>query len=44
MLDQQTPVGPFGGTSDDADDYDVPEDNIVYTTRDPELSEAWHTK
>ena len=27
-----------------ASDYDVSEDYIVHTTKDPELSEAWNTK
>ncbi|KAH9049976.1 alpha/beta-hydrolase [Lactarius hengduanensis] len=35
-----TPVEPFGGASD----YDVSDEYIVYTTKDPELPEAWHTK
>lgn len=35
-----SPVAPFGGT----DDFDVSGDYIVYTTKDPELPEAWHTK
>ena len=39
-LDQHTPVEPFGGASD----YDVSENYIVYTTKDPDLPEAWHTK
>jgi hypothetical protein len=39
-FDQHTPVEPFG----DAGDYDVSEKHIVYTTKDPELPEAWHTK
>ncbi|KAI0269780.1 alpha/beta-hydrolase [Gloeopeniophorella convolvens] len=34
------PVEPFGGT----DDYDVSDEYIVYTTKDAELPEAWHTK
>ena len=38
--EQHTPVEPFGGTSD----YDVSDEYIVYTTKDPELPEAWHTK
>jgi len=38
--DQYTPVEPFG----DAGDYDVSEKYIVYTAKDPELPEAWHTK
>lgn len=36
----QSPVEPFGGT----DDFDVSETHIVYTTKDPKLPEAWHTK
>ncbi|KAI9510583.1 alpha/beta-hydrolase [Russula earlei] len=35
-----TPVEPFG----DASDYDVSEKYIVYTSKDPDLPEAWHTK
>ncbi|KAJ2931965.1 hypothetical protein H1R20_g5113, partial [Candolleomyces eurysporus] len=35
-----SPVEPFGGT----DDYDVSRSHIVYTCKDPELPEAWHTK
>ncbi|KAF9454685.1 hypothetical protein P691DRAFT_189906 [Macrolepiota fuliginosa MF-IS2] len=35
-----TPVEPFGGT----DDFDVSNEHIVYTTKDPLLPEAWHTK
>ncbi|KAA1469919.1 alpha/beta-hydrolase [Dentipellis sp. KUC8613] len=34
------PVEPFGGT----DDLDVSDRHVVYTTKDPELPEAWHTK
>jgi hypothetical protein len=37
---QHTPVEPFGGTND----YDVSDEYIVYTTKDPELPEACHTK
>ncbi|KAF8627426.1 hypothetical protein AX17_006241 [Amanita inopinata Kibby_2008] len=36
----QCPVEPFGGT----DDFDVSETHIVYTTKDPKLPDAWHTK
>jgi len=36
----ETPVPPFGG----ADDYDVSADSVVFTSRDPETSAAWHTK
>jgi len=36
----QCPVEPFGGT----DDFDISETSIVYTTKDPKLPEAWHTK
>lgn len=39
-LHQHTPVEPFGGTGD----YDVSEKYIVYTAKDPDLPEAWHTK
>ncbi|KAF5382775.1 hypothetical protein D9615_002913 [Tricholomella constricta] len=35
-----SPVEPFGGT----DDFDVSRDQVIYTTKDPELDEAWHTK
>ncbi|KAI0304472.1 alpha/beta-hydrolase [Multifurca ochricompacta] len=35
-----SPVEPFGGVGD----YDVSGDYIVYTTKDPDLPEAWHTK
>ncbi|KAH8113489.1 alpha/beta-hydrolase [Phellopilus nigrolimitatus] len=34
------PVEPFGGT----DDFDISDSHIVYTTKDPELPPAWHTK
>lgn len=37
---QYTPVEPFGGT----DDFDVSATHIVYTTKDPKLPVAWHTK
>ncbi|PSR70526.1 hypothetical protein PHLCEN_2v13565 [Hermanssonia centrifuga] len=35
-----TPVEPFGGT----DDFDVSASHIAYTTKDPKLPPAWHTK
>ncbi|KAG6814233.1 hypothetical protein H0H92_015348 [Tricholoma furcatifolium] len=35
-----SPVEPFGGM----DDFDISRDQVVYTTKDPELDEAWHTK
>ncbi|KAG6842004.1 hypothetical protein C0991_004495 [Blastosporella zonata] len=35
-----SPVEPFGGT----DDFDISHDHVVYTTKDPELDQAWHTK
>ncbi|PPQ63625.1 hypothetical protein CVT24_004378 [Panaeolus cyanescens] len=35
-----SPVEPFGGE----DDFDVSETHIVYTTKDPKLDQAWHTK
>ncbi|KAF8645180.1 hypothetical protein AX16_008007 [Volvariella volvacea WC 439] len=35
-----TPVEPFGGT----DDFDVSANQVVYTAKDPQLPEAWHTK
>ncbi|PCH40235.1 alpha/beta-hydrolase [Wolfiporia cocos MD-104 SS10] len=34
------PVEPFGGT----DDFDVSATHVVYTTKDPILPAAWHTK
>jgi dipeptidyl aminopeptidase/acylaminoacyl peptidase len=34
------PVEPFGGT----DDFDVSDTHIVYTTKDPEVAPAWHTR
>ncbi|KAF7346501.1 Dipeptidyl-peptidase 5 [Mycena sanguinolenta] len=34
------PVEPFGGT----DDFSVVGDSVVYTTKDPILPQAWHTK
>jgi hypothetical protein len=40
MVDQYSPVEPFGGTND----YAVSEEYIVYTAKDPDLPEAWHTK
>ncbi|KDR82578.1 hypothetical protein GALMADRAFT_237969 [Galerina marginata CBS 339.88] len=35
-----SPVEPFGGT----DDFDASATHIVYTSKDPGLPEAWHTK
>lgn len=35
-----SPVEPFGGT----DDFDVSQNQVIYTTKDPVLPEAWHTK
>ncbi|TFK74830.1 alpha/beta-hydrolase [Pluteus cervinus] len=35
-----SPVEPFGGT----DDFDVSDTHVIYTTKDPILPEAWHTK
>ncbi|KIP05181.1 hypothetical protein PHLGIDRAFT_74637 [Phlebiopsis gigantea 11061_1 CR5-6] len=35
-----SPVEPFGGT----DDFDVSSTHVVYTTKDPKLPPAWHTK
>jgi len=35
-----TPVGPLGG----ADDFDVSNTHVIYTTKDPEISEATHTR
>ncbi|TRM60533.1 Alpha/Beta hydrolase protein [Schizophyllum amplum] len=35
-----SPVAPFGGT----DDFDVSKTHVVYTSKDPVLPEAWHTK
>jgi hypothetical protein len=40
VISQYTPVEPFGGT----DDFDVSATHIVYTTKDPKLPAAWHTK
>ena len=37
---QSCPVEPFGGT----DDFDVSRTHVIYTTKDPQLPEAWHTK
>jgi hypothetical protein len=37
---QSSPVEPFGGT----DDFDVSRTHVIYTTKDPVLPEAWHTK
>jgi hypothetical protein len=37
---QHTPVEPFGGL----DNFDVSQTQIIYTTKDPNLPEAWHTK
>ena len=37
---QQAPVEPFGGT----DDFDISDSHVVYTTKDPQLPKAWHTK
>ncbi|TBU27033.1 Alpha/Beta hydrolase protein [Dichomitus squalens] len=34
------PVEPFGGT----DDFDVSDTHVIYTTKDPQLPKAWHTK
>ncbi|KAI9058154.1 alpha/beta-hydrolase [Trametes sanguinea] len=34
------PVEPFGGT----DDFDVSDTHVIYTTKDPKLPKAWHTK
>ncbi|KAI1793256.1 Alpha/Beta hydrolase protein [Ganoderma leucocontextum] len=36
----QAPVEPFGGT----DDFDISDTHVVYTTKDPQLPKAWHTK
>ena len=37
---QSSPVKPFGGK----DDFDVSKSHVVYTTLDPKLPPAWHTK
>jgi hypothetical protein len=37
---QHAPVMPFGGT----DDFDVSATHVVYTSKDPILPPAWHTK
>ncbi|KAJ3491680.1 hypothetical protein NLI96_g535 [Meripilus lineatus] len=34
------PVEPFGGL----DDFDVSQSHLIYTTKDPKLPPAWHTK
>jgi hypothetical protein len=39
-LFQHTPVEPFGGL----DSFDASGMKIVYTAKDPNLPEAWHTK
>ncbi|KIJ54989.1 hypothetical protein M422DRAFT_24847 [Sphaerobolus stellatus SS14] len=35
-----TPVEPFGGT----DNFDISSKHIIYTTKDPSVPEAWHTR
>ncbi|KAJ7175992.1 Alpha/Beta hydrolase protein [Mycena filopes] len=35
-----SPVGPFGAT----DDFSVVDSSVLYTTKDPKLPMAWHTK
>jgi len=35
-----TPVEPFGGTNN----FDISSTHIVYTTKDPSVPEAWHTR
>ncbi|KAG8908424.1 hypothetical protein FRB99_006629 [Tulasnella sp. 403] len=40
FTEHYTPVEPFGGT----DDFDVSREHIVYTTKDPSVSEALHTR
>ncbi|KIJ64627.1 hypothetical protein HYDPIDRAFT_112010 [Hydnomerulius pinastri MD-312] len=35
-----SPVEPFGGT----DDFDISDNQIIFTTKDPKLPKAWHTK
>jgi hypothetical protein len=37
---QSSPVEPFGGI----DDFDVSGSRVVYTSKDPTLPQAWHTK
>ena len=39
-VNQSSPVEPFGGT----DDFDVSNAKVIYTTKDPELPVAWHTR
>ncbi|TFY83863.1 hypothetical protein EWM64_g147 [Hericium alpestre] len=39
-IGHHTPVEPFGGT----DDFSLSDTHVVYTTKDPDLPEAWHTK
>ncbi|KAK7681545.1 hypothetical protein QCA50_015277 [Cerrena zonata] len=36
----KAPIEPFGGT----DDFDVSQTHVIYTTKDPKLPPAWHTK
>ncbi|CAL1712862.1 unnamed protein product [Somion occarium] len=38
--DHKCPIEPFGGT----DDFDVSQGHVIYTTKDPKLPPAWHTK
>ncbi|KIJ45356.1 hypothetical protein M422DRAFT_46814 [Sphaerobolus stellatus SS14] len=38
--DHYTPVEPFGGT----DNFDISSKHIAYTTKDPSVPEAWHTR
>ncbi|KAI0789789.1 alpha/beta-hydrolase [Abortiporus biennis] len=38
--DHSAPVEPFGGT----DDFDISNSHVIYTTKDPKLPPAWHTK
>lgn len=35
-----SPVEPFGGSND----FDVSDTHVVYTTKDPERPQSWHTK
>ncbi|KAJ1303239.1 hypothetical protein OPQ81_011437 [Rhizoctonia solani] len=40
LPEHSTPVEPFGGT----DDFDVSETHVIYTTKDPKVPEALHTR
>lgn len=38
--DHHTPVEPFGGS----DNFDISNTHIIYTTKDPAVQPAWHTR